>query len=92
MIDERLAAIDALVDKEDFPAVEGLVESLPDLIARIPATDRKTALVRIQTFLTSLHSRAETRSVQISSQLKSLKTGRAANSAYAACENLPGID
>jgi hypothetical protein len=88
LVDRRLAEIDALVKAEDFAAIERLIQSLPDLAAGIPGESREAVLLKIQDFLAGVHSQAESKSERIRARLQTLKSGRVANSAYAAASRL----
>jgi hypothetical protein len=83
VVDRRLAEIDALVAAEDFAGIEPLIQSLPELAAGIPGESREAVLLKIQDFLAGVHSLAESKSERIRTRLKTLKSGRVANHAYA---------
>jgi hypothetical protein len=87
-IDQRLAEIDALVESEDFAAIERLIRSLPDLAASVPGESREAVLLKIRKFLAGVHAQAESKSEHIRARLETLKSGRAANNAYAAARGL----
>jgi hypothetical protein len=87
-IDRRLTEIGALAECDDFAGIERIVRSLPELTAGVSSDAREAVVVRIREFLAGIQAQAESRRDDIRESLSTIRTGRAATSAYLDAERL----
>jgi len=88
-VEAKMREIEHLADAGDWEKIEGIVERLPDLLARIPQAERRAVTIAARDCIERVRERAIERSEEIGSKLATLKTGRRAAESYRVTGALP---
>ena len=83
-IASRLDDMDSLVAAGDWERIESLLKRLPQLLMRIPATERRAVTLTMRSRIERVREQVLERSNEIGNRLATLKTGQQAAASYRA--------
>ena len=81
-LENRLEDMERLAESGEWEKIEGLLHRLPQLIARIPVSERRPVLLVARASVERLRERAVQQSHEVSTRLATIRTGRQATESY----------
>lgn len=82
LVESRLQDIERLAEAGDWQKIESLLKRLPQIVARIPVSERRDVLLAARTRIERIRELAVQQSDDISARLATIKTGRQAAESY----------
>ncbi len=89
-ISSRLDEIERHAQTGEWEKVESQVKRLPQLVARVPVSERRDILLRARTCIEALRERVTQQSHEVGERLATIKTGRQAAESYRATSSMSG--
>ena len=89
-ISSRLEEIEHHAQTGEWEKVESQIKRLPQLVARVPISERRDVLLRAKTCIESIRERVTQQSHEVGERLATIKTGRQAAESYRATSSMSG--